>query len=275
MPGWAMRIAIHKNVLLVILTAAGSAICWWPVTMVPSLDLPQWSPLIVVALLTAISAILSGELWLRVLLASSAGTFAGLVASAIIWPPADPEAAGFLPFVIIVTVAAAAAVSLIASLTMRKLSALNIKNGRLLWIIFGLCLVIGPVTVAITPILVARRVARNDQLAELRFGALKRAAELAAAQNGGPDRICEGPFLKQHYSGPRFSETDWGFIKGNYVRQDGYMFGIWCHQQSGYTIDVRPFRGREDGTRNFCTDESGRIGCGSGWVPFREACTPC
>jgi len=270
-----MRTAMHKNLLLAILTAAGSAICWWPVTMMPSLDLPPWSPLIVVALSTAISAILSRGLWLRFLLASSAGTLAGLLGSAVIWPSTDPIAASYLGLAILFAVAATAVVSLVAGLTVRKLIVLNLSFLRLLRIAFGLCLVIGPITVAVTPALVARRVAQNDQLAEQRFTALKRAAELAAAQNGGPDRICEGPSLRQHYSGPSFSETDWGFIKGNYVRQDGYVFGIWCHQQGGYMIDVRPFRGREDGTRNFCTDESGHIGCGSGWVPFREACTPC
>jgi len=94
------------------------------------------------------------------------------------------------------------------------------------------------------------------------------------AQYGG-DRICNGSFVKQNYNGPPFNESDWRFIAGNYVREDGYEYGIWCHQQSGYTIDVHPLREKQDGSKKFCTDETGRLGCEAKWIPFRVSCQPC
>ena len=266
---------MRSGARLAILTAAGSALCWWPIILTPNLDLPQWSPLIVISLLSAISTVLSGGHWLRSVLTSSAGTLAGPLVGFIIWTPSDPEAAGYIPIIIIILVAVATVVSFFAALIVCKLTALTFSVRRLLWIAFGLSLLAGPTALAMTPTLVALRVAHNDRLAEQRFIALKRAVEVAAAQHGGPGKICDGPFVRQSYDGPPFSERNWRFIQGNYVQQDGYMFGIWCDHQRIYTINATPFRGIADGTRRFCADESGRLGCGNKWIPFRDACTPC
>jgi len=95
------------------------------------------------------------------------------------------------------------------------------------------------------------------------------------AEAGDPGRICEGRALKRHYSGPPFTEEDWRRIAGNAVKQDGYYFMVYCHEQGGYTIHAIPWGGKGDGTRQFCADESGKVGCGMTWNRSRNACIPC
>ena len=145
----------------------------------------------------------------------------------------------------------------------------------MIWIALIGCVAFGPVTLALTPPPVAHRVARTDRIAAQRFESLKNAAEQAAIEAGDSDSICAGSVLKPHYFGPTFSEGDWRYIAGNYVMHDGYAFGIWCHQQGGYTIDAYPLRIKGDGTRRFCADESGKVGCGIEWNRSRMACLPC
>jgi hypothetical protein len=44
---------MQKNTLLIVMVAAGSAMCWWPKIIPPNLDLPGWkTPLILIALVT-------------------------------------------------------------------------------------------------------------------------------------------------------------------------------------------------------------------------------
>src|SRR5262245_66018974 len=133
----------------------------------------------------------------------------------------------------------------------------------------------GPVARALTPTVVEHRVARNDRAAAERFELLKISVERTIAEVGGPGRTCDGPTLRRHYSGPPFSDEDWRRITGNYVKQDGYVFMVYCREKGGYTIDAQPARGKADGTRRFCTDESGKIGCGMKWNLSRNACIPC
>ena len=258
-----------------LLTAGGSALCWLPIIESPNLQLPAWCPLIALALLCAIATVLFRERWWRIVLAASVGTFGGLVAGFIFWSPFDSIGAAFFPILLLIAVALAALVSLLPALILSKIRPTTFWPRRLLWIAFALLLATGPALLAITPVVVARRVARNDGLAQLRFAALKRAAELAAAQYGGPDRICEDSFVRQNYDGPPLSDNDWRYIAGNYVQQDGYEIGIWCRQQNGYTIDVLPIQKRQSGSKNFCADETGLVGCEAKWIPYREACKPC
>jgi hypothetical protein len=125
---------------------------------------------------------------------------------------------------------------------------------------------------ALTPPLVAHRIALNDHAAAERFESLKIAVQQNASDPKDQVRVCDGSALKRHYSGPRFSEEDWHRITGNYVKQDGYFFMVYCREQGGYTIDAMPGRNKGDGTRRFCTDESGRIGCGMNFNGSRYAC---
>jgi len=80
---------MRRDTLLLALTVAGSALWWWPLTIWPSLDLPWWLPLAFIALLTGLATSLSGGRWLRFVLASAAGTFAGLCSGYAIWLPTD------------------------------------------------------------------------------------------------------------------------------------------------------------------------------------------
>lgn len=251
------------SVLLLGAATAGSALSWWPLCISPSLDLPFWLPLVVIAFLTGLSTILSGGRWLRFVIASAVATFAGILSGYMIWPIEDGIAASYTPIVIVVATLAAALVSLLVGLATRWISVSHPGLRLALWIAAGICVAFGPIALALTPPLVAQRVARNDRLAEQRFLSLNRAVQQTVAEPGGQARLCDGHSLKSHYSGPPFSDRDWQYIAGNYVREDGYVFGIniYCSDPNRYSIDVRPSRGKADGTRQFCTDPEGRAGC--------------
>ncbi len=90
-----------------------------------------------------------------------------------------------------------------------------------------------------------------------------------------PKRVCDGLTLRQHYAGPSFSDEDWRRITGNAVKENGYFFMVYCQEKGGYTIDAGPSRVEVDGTRRFCTDETGTVGCGITWNRSRYACVPC
>src|SRR5450631_4104131 len=112
---------MRRNTLLVVLTVAGAALCWWPVIIEPSLDLPWWLPLVSIALLTCLATTLSFEHWLRFVVASSAGAFAGICVGFLIWWPSDPIAAPYLSLVVPVATLMAALVSLVAGLIVRQI----------------------------------------------------------------------------------------------------------------------------------------------------------
>ncbi len=99
-------------------------------------------------------------------------------------------------------------------------------------------------------------------MAAERFASLQSAVETTIATNGDSTRICDGEALRQHYSGPPFSKDDWNRIAGNYVKQDGYLFMVYYHQNPGYMIDAMPDRRKADGTRHFCTEKPSKMRCG-------------
>src|ERR1700730_5077771 len=82
-------------------------------------------------------------------------------------------------------------------------------------------------------------------------------------------------FSNGNYSGPHFGDEDWQRITGNYVSQDGYFFMVYCREKAGDTIDADPVRDGVDGSRRFCMDESGRLGCAMEWNGSRHNCLPC
>jgi hypothetical protein len=266
---------MRENAFLLVLAVAGSALLWWPVTIEPNLNLPLWLPLAFIAILTGVVAALSGGRWLRFVVASAVGTFVGLCSGYEIWPPADPIARPYVPYVIAMATLAAVLVSLVASLVGRRVLVLNQNRRRAVWLGLLCCVGCGPVGLALTPPLVAHRVGRNDRLAAERFESLQNAIERTLAEAGDSGRICDGQALKRHYSGPPFSEKDWHRIVGNYVKEDGYSFGVYCHEKGGYTIHAIPWVGKGQGTRQFCSDESGKIGCAMEWNRSRNACVPC
>jgi hypothetical protein len=267
---------VHRAAVLVVLVLLSSALCWWPNIMQPNLDLPYWwSPLTIVALAAGFATILSHGRWIYFTAASVLGTFAGTLSGFLIWPPADRIDASFVPVVIVSAGLASVSVSLVAGLALRGLKLSNDRDRRVVWLALICCVAFGPIIVLLTPPLVAQRVARNDRLAAERMVSLNRAALQTITETGDPQRICDQSTLKSHYSGPPFKERDWQYIAGNYVRRDGYIFGIYCHQGGGYAIDARPDREQGDGTRKFCADETGIIGCGIEWTGSRDRCVPC
>ncbi len=263
-----------SNALLVLLTALGSALCWWPVSAKPSLDLPSWIPLACAAISTGLSTSLNHSRWPLFLLASGLGTFAGLCLSYWIWWPSDPIAGPWVPYSVAANTVAAVLVSLAAGLAARRLSMSNRTWRPAVWVALFGCVAFGPVALALTSPLVEQRIARNDRIAAERFTSLKNAVE-RTAEAGGSGRLCDGRALELHYSGPPFSDEDWRRITGNYVKQDGYFFMVYCREKGGYTIDAGPARGPEDGTRRFCSDESGKVGCRMEWDRSRYKCLPC
>ena len=87
-----------------------------------------------------------------------------------------------------------------------------------------------------------------------------------------PSALCWWPLLIE----PNLDLPWWARrITENYVKQDGYFFMLYCRERGGYTIDAMPVRDKGDGTRHFCIDESGRLGCGMEFNGSRYACTPC
>lgn len=200
---------------------------WWlPIAPIDMIEI-CWLPLLMIALMTGFAAALSGGRWLLFMIGSSVCTFVGLCSGFAISLPTDPIAASFVPYIVAVETMVAIPVSLIAALAGRKLPVSNERGRRAIWIAFACCAGLGPLALALTPPLVAHRVARNDRLATERFKSLKIAVEKMRAESADPGHICDGQALKRNYSGPPFSDQDWSFIAGNYVQEDGYAYGIW------------------------------------------------
>ena len=266
---------MRSDILLMFLTVGGAALSWLPIFMKPNLGLPTWVPLVCAALCTGLSTGLNPRRWPLFLLASAIGALGGLCLSSMIWWPSDPTAGPLVPYAVAANTIAAVLLSLAAALAGRRLSISNETYRRVVWVASLGLAAFGPVTLALTPPIIGYRIVRNDRVAAERFTSLKHAVERTAAEAGDPQRICEGSALQRHYAGPPFSNQDWRRITGNYVKQDGYLFMVYCREKGGYAIDARPARDRGDGTHQFCTDESGRLGCGMDWNRSRYACLPC
>jgi hypothetical protein len=268
---------MNGDKLLIALTVAGSALCMWPAAIEPSIDFSRWILLVVVALTAGLSATLFNGYWVHAVIASVAGVFAGGMSAFVFFPSSDGIANSFAPLVILAATLAAILVSVPSCLVGRRLAPLSKHHRRAVWLAFLCPVSFGPVALALTPPMVTHRVARNDGAAVERFEGLRSAVEQTSAQSGDPERICDGQALRRQYSGPAFSDEDWQRITENYVKQEGYVFMVYCHEKgqgkNGYTIDAWPARGEADGTRHFCTDESTKIGRGMEWNRTRHVCT--
>ncbi|AXC15098.1 hypothetical protein ACPOL_5854 [Acidisarcina polymorpha] len=258
--------------ILLLLAFVGSGVCWWPARIEPSLDFPRWILLAPVAFLSAASVLLlGGEGWSAVVAATAGGSFAGMLSSVILWPWSDGIAQSYALIVVMIGTAAAAGAALIGSraafLAARRWPLLSGAAKGALWIVFGLCLAVGPALLAITKPLVKRRVARNESIAAVRFASLKKALQLASADRGAAKSICAGQSLDRYYSGPPFTKDDWIRISGNYVEEDKYVYMISCRQQRKYLLEARPKMPRVYGygARIFCADESGEVACDLQW----------
>ncbi len=253
---------MNRDKLLLILIATGSALCWWPAMVEPSIDFPRWILFGAFALITGFATVLSTKQWMRFVVTASTGALAGLCSGCVLFPPSDGIARSYAPLGALLAALIACFVSLLAGLLARMLPVSGGGRRRAVWCALICSVAIGPVLLAMTPPLVAHRVARDDRMAAERFRALKNAAEQTKAEAGNAGDICDVQSFRRHYSGPLFSEEDWRRIGGNYVKQDGYFFMVRCRETGGYTIDARPFGEKGYGTRQFCAGESGKSGCG-------------
>ena len=87
---------MQRNTLLIVMVAAGSALCWWPVIIQPYLDLPVWkTPLIFLALITALATALSNEGAGWFMSASILGVFAGICCGFRLWWSTDNNDASY------------------------------------------------------------------------------------------------------------------------------------------------------------------------------------
>jgi hypothetical protein len=150
---------MQRNTLLIVMVAAGSALCWWPVIITPNLDLPVWkTPLILLALITALATALSdkGAGWL--MSASILGVFAGICCGLRLWWSADNNDASYLGFTMGLTLVSipVSVIAVAAGVALRE-SKIAQKNRRLIWCAFLSSFAFAPTVVALTPLLLTRR----------------------------------------------------------------------------------------------------------------------
>jgi len=86
---------MSRDNLLIILAVIGSALCWWPATIEPSLDFPRWLLLALIALMTALATALSDGR--RFVIASTVGTFTGQCSGFALFPLSDGIASSYIP----------------------------------------------------------------------------------------------------------------------------------------------------------------------------------
>src|SRR5581483_11887136 len=182
---------MNRDGYLLFLTLAGSALCRWPAALEPSIDFPRSSLLVLIAMQTALSVLLSGRHWLRFVMAATVGSIGGMWSSFILFPSTDGIANSYMPIEIDLETIAVAFVSFLAGLVAQRMSIFSKKNSRrLAWLTLMCCVASGPFAFALTSPWVAHRVAHNDRVAAQRFASLKAAVE--RTWNGGdPARVCE------------------------------------------------------------------------------------
>ena len=248
-----------RGAVLIVVTALGSAWCWWPVIREPSLDFSRWILLGVIALMALCATLLARRLWLSLVAAATLGSFVGMCAGQAMWPSDDGIANSYAGIVFLIATFAVLVASLAAALAGRAIAVTNSIARAVLWTALLGCIAFGPVMMALTPPLVARRVARNDELAAKRLAGMKMAIESTQAETNGARQSCDAHVLSHRYSGPSFGESDWLRVLGDSaVKEDGYIFLVKCSGNGAYKIAALPDRIKGDGTRSFCTDESGK-----------------
>lgn len=237
-------------------------------------DLPIWISLACGALGSCMAIALRPSAWPLIVLASGVGTAGGLISGFLIWPPDDPIAVPLVPYSAGIMAFAVMLAALFSALITRRRVVSGQKLRRALWALMFVCFSFGPVASTLVLAAVPSRVVRNDHLADERFHALKDSL-VQTRKTNWTSPLTSGISLKLHYSGPPFADSDWQCIVGDLVEKDGYMFRVYAAGDGGYILSVSPARMYLDGTRRFCSDESGKSGCGVEWTESRLTCLPC
>jgi len=149
---------MERNTLLIVMVAAGAALCWWPVIMPPNLDLaiPVWkNPLILLGLITALATALSNRGAGRLISASILGVFAGICCGFRLWWPTDCNEV--LTIGLLTLVSTPVSVLAVAAGVALRESKIVQKNRRLLWGAFFSSFAFAPTLVGLTPLLLTRR----------------------------------------------------------------------------------------------------------------------
>ena len=144
---------MERNTLLIVMVAAGSAMCWWPKIIPPNFDQAGMkTPLILIALITTLGTALSSKGCRRFLIASLFGGFGGICCGFWLWWPADGIEASFVPFAMGLATLISIPVSMIAvfaGVALRD-SKIAAKNRRLLWGAFLISFAFAPTVVVLT-----------------------------------------------------------------------------------------------------------------------------
>src|ERR1700683_1419183 len=151
--------AMPRNVPMIFVVVAASAVCWWPMIIEPTLDLAWWVPLSVVALCSGFATILSGGRWLLFTVVSAAATLVGLLAGSTIWPLEDGITQSYSGIVAIVAALEVFFASLVIGLLALLVPVPNGKLRRVVWLAFLCVAAFGPVALAVRPPIVAHRLA--------------------------------------------------------------------------------------------------------------------
>ena len=253
---------MNREPLLLLLTALGSALCWWPVIQVPNIGLPFYVPYLICAGVTSSAILLSDKPKSRIAAAAIAGSFSGYVVGLRMLPlGSDGIAHSYWPFELILVTLATAVMAAVLILALRRVIVPPESVPHSLWLALILCVGACPAAVALTPLISSSRISRNERLAAERVKALQTAVEASMAQNGNPGSYCGGEVIKRHYTGPSFSDGDWRLITSNYVTRQGYAFMVFCPEKGGYRISAMPHNFEQDGNRKFCSDVAGEAGC--------------
>lgn len=221
---------MRRSGLLIVRMLLASAVAWWPSL---ALHVPVWIPFGCVALCMCLSMALVPSSWPLLLLASGIGTLGGLYFGSVKWPPDDPLAGAYVPYIAAGMALLLMLVGLFTGLILRRRSISNSTWRRTTWVVVLVCVAFGLVSLAFAPTLIQHRLDRNEQLAEERLTALKDAMEKAIkVYRVSP--IYGGMALKPHYFGPPFRDMNWKGV----VKQDGYFFIIdgYGAKSGGYTI---------------------------------------
>lgn len=144
---------------LIVMVAAGSALCWWPVIIQPNLDLPVWkTPLICLALIAALATALSDEGAGWLMSASILGVFAGICFGFRLWWTTDNNDAPYVLTIGLATLVSipVSVIAVAAGLALREAKIAQ-KNRRLIWCAFLGSFAFAPTVVVLTPLLLSRR----------------------------------------------------------------------------------------------------------------------